>query len=153
MAIVKVIDNPVDSQDSLFNLCHYIAGDAGSIKRHFCYGRGVNPNNAFEEIKYMQELFGKTANRRAYHITVDFSDEEYLTISDAVTIGYELSDLFFPEYQVLFSVHGEHTGQEHLHLHFAVNTVSLFGRNKLHIDFDKLKFIRECVDLVIKNCI
>ena len=153
MATVKVKDNPVDSLDSLYNICQYITGDAGSVKRHFCYGRGVNPNNAFEEFKYMQELFGKTDKRLAYHIKVDFEQENYLEIKDAITIGYELSDLFFPGYQLIFSVHGKHTGQENLQLHFAINTVSLFGKENLDINSDRLSFIRESLKWIMKNCI
>ena len=145
----------------------------------------------------MQQLFGKTDKRRAYHLTVDFSDQEYLTIQDAIEIGFELSNMFFPEYQVLFGVHGEHTGQKHLdfdeenylevkdavtvgyelsdlffpghqlifsvhgkhtgqenlQLQFLINTVSIFGKEDLYINFDILNYIRQCLDWVLKNCI
>lgn len=150
MAIIKPIDNPVDSYDLLYKLCHYITGDEKSVKRQYCFGRGVNPNNAFQEILYMQQLFGKTDKRKAYHLTVDFSDQECLSIQDAIEIGFELSNLFFPEYQVLFGVHGEHTGQDHLHLHFAINTVSLFGGNKLHLGFELISVIEKRVDQLIE---
>ena len=143
----------IDSQEMLYNLCHYIVGEPGSLKRHFSYGRGVNPNNAFEEFEYMQELFGKTDKRLAYHIKVDFDQENYLEIKDAITIGYELSDLFFPGYQLIFSVHGKHTGQENLQLHFAINTVSIFGRENLEINSDRLSFIRESLKWIMENCI
>ena len=150
MAIIKPVDNPVDNHELLFKLCHYITGDDGSIKRQYCFGRGVNPNNAFQEILYMQQLFGKTDKRRAYHLTVDFSDQESLTIQDAIEIGFELSNMFFPEYQVLFGVHGEHTGQKHLHLHFAINTVSLFGGRKLHLDFGLINEIDRRVHQLVE---
>ena len=120
------------------------------MKRQYCFGRGINPNNALRQILYMQQLFGKTDKRRAYHLTVDFSDQEYLTIQDAVEIGFELSNLFFPEYQVLFGVHGKHTGQEHIHLHFVINTVSLFGTNKLHLGFELMSIIKKRVDQLIE---
>lgn len=153
MANVKVKDNPVDSLESLYNLCQYITGDAESIKRHFSYGRGVDPNNVFEEFKNMQELFGRKGKRLAFHLTIDFDEENYLEVKDAVTVGYELSDLFFPGHQLIFSVHGKHTGQENLQLHFLINTVSIFGKEDLYINFDILNYIRQCLDWVLKNCI
>lgn len=149
MAIIKLISNPVDNYYLLYKLCHYIVGEDGSIKRQFCFGRGIDPKNAFQQILYMQQLFGKTDKRRAYHLTVDFSDQDYLTIQDAIDIGFELSNLFFPEYQVLFGIHGKHTGQKHLHLHFAINTVSLFGGNKLHLGFELIDIIKKRVDELI----
>lgn len=150
MAIIKPISNPVDSYDLLYKLCYYVTGEEGSVKRQYCFGRGINPDNAFQEILYMQQLFGKIDNRRAYHLTIDFSDQECLSIQDAIEIGFELSNMFFPEYQVLFGVHGEHTGQDHLHLHFAINTVSLLGGRKLHLGFELMNIIERRVDQLIE---
>ena len=83
----------------------------------------------------MQTLYQNMGGRRGYHITVDFSPESPLCAYDVWNIAYLISDLFFPEYQVLFGVH---TNKKHLHIHFYINTVSLRTGKKLHIDYGML---------------
>ena len=35
MAVVRLMESFIDSQEMLYNLCHYIVGEPGSLKRHF----------------------------------------------------------------------------------------------------------------------
>lgn len=145
MAVLTIVDNPCDSDLALKNLCEYIirwdrtCGNVG--------GRGVRPAYAYEDFCCAQELWRKMNGRRAYHLVLSFDDLDAFVPSDAIEIAMRFSDLFFPTYQVLFGVHTE---QAHLHIHFAVNPVSLETGLKLHLGFEELRQLRAAVDHIIE---
>lgn len=144
MAVLKVIQNPCDTELALQNLCRYIINDEktnGIIGR-----RGVRPFYEYDDMFLTQQLWRKEYGRRAYHVVLAFDDGEVIMPSEAMEIGLQVSSLFFPIYQVLFGVHTE---QEHLHIHFAVNTVSLVDGKKLHLDYQTLGALREAVGQII----
>jgi len=133
VAILKIINNPVDSVESLENLCNYITEKSKSKSyESFIGGKNLEPENAFNEMVYTQELFDKSFGRRAYHFIVSFGNDEPIMPDDAYDIGYDIANTFFSDYQLLFNVH---TTQEQLHLHFVLNTVSLIDGKKFHFDF------------------
>ena len=135
MAITKLITNPCNSEDSLRNLCNYIINPekVGNSSR-YVFGRGIRSDTAYEDITEMQDLFGKTSERRAYHLMVSLPDNLGLGSEDMLEISRRISDLFYPRYQLLCGVH---VCQEHLHAHFAVNPVPMEAGNnrKLEIIF------------------
>ena len=95
-------------------------------------GRGVIASNAYEAMVYAQRLWAKDWGRLAYHMILSFDDLEALIPWDAMNIAFQVSSLFFPRYQVLYGVH---ITQEHLHIHFVINPVSLIDGKKLHLGF------------------
>lgn len=133
MAILKIINNPVDSIESLENLCNYITEKSKSKSyENFIGGKNLEPENAFNEMVYTQELFDKSFGRRAYHFIVSFGNDEPIMPDDAYDIGYDIANTFFSDYQLIFNVH---TTQDNIHLHFALNTVSIVDGRKFHFDF------------------
>lgn len=143
MAIVEVIDNPVNTEKALQNLCSYIIEPKKTGNGSYTGARGITVAHAFEDIVEMQTLYGNTGGRRGYHITVNFAPNSPLNAHEVYEIAYEISDLFFPEYQVLYGVH---INEAHLHIHFAVNTVSLKNGKKLHIDYRTLYWLIKEID-------
>lgn len=143
MAIVEIIDNPVNTEKALQNLCSYVVESKKTGNEKYTGARGLSVHNAYQEIIEMQTLYCNTAGRRGYHITVNFSPDSPLNVHEICEIAYEISDLFFPEYQVLYGVH---TNEAHLHIHFAVNTVSLKNGKKLHIDYRTLYWLIKEID-------
>lgn len=133
MAITKVIDNPLDSEELLFKACNYIIKGAKDNDMRNCVGRGVSVANTYEDMVEMMNLFGKNKGRRGYHFTVSFEKDAPIYESDFMQIGMDISDLFFPEHQVLFAYH--HKKDKMPHLHFLVNSASLSGNPKLHLGF------------------
>lgn len=147
MAILKIINNPVDSVESLENLCNYVTDRSKSKSyENFIGGKNLEPENAFNEMVYTQELFDKSFGRRAYHFTVSFGGCEPIMPRDAYDIGYDIANTFFSDYQLLFNVH---TTQEQLHLHFALNPVSLSNGKKLHFDFILQKKLKDFIDCIV----
>ena len=146
MAIVEIINNPVDTDELLERLCNYIYDDE-KIDNKYCIGcRGLlNPYDAYDDMKIIESVFGKTNGRHAYHFMVSFDEGTELISDDAWAIAYELSSLFFPNHIVLYAVH---TKQRCLHVHFCVHAVNLLGGSKLHIDFPMLYRLQEYSDFL-----
>ena len=148
MAVLKLVNNPCDTDEALRNLCHYVIRwdrTLGNIG-----GRGVKPSTAYEDICMAQVLWGKAHGRRAYHLILSFDDMECLIPYEAMEIAVQVSSLFFPTYQVLFGVHTE---QDHLHIHMAVSTVALDTGLKLHVDFEMLRYLRTQINQIVSRFI
>lgn len=145
MAILKIINNPVDTLEALYNLCQYIIDPQKTENGRYVGSRGISVDNAYEEILEMQNLFQKTSGRKGYHIAVSFSEEAPLTAYDIMQIAYEISSIFFPRYQVLYGVNMVKT---HPHIHFLINTVSLIDGVKLHIGFAEIKVLRALINQI-----
>ena len=146
MAVFKVTENPCDTELALQNVCSYIIDEkktAGMIG-----GRGIRPLYAFEDMLQAQQLWRKEYGRRAYHMVYSFDDMEVIMPSEAMDIALLISSLFFPTYQVLFGVH---TGQKHLHIHFAINTVSLADGRKLLLGYPSLRALREVANQITQQ--
>ena len=133
MEFFKVIDNPLDDCEKLKSVCEYIYDGKKDNNPRNCVGRGVSPDSAYEDMNEMLDLFDKNKGRRGYHFVVSFAKDAPLGDSDYMQMGMEISDYFFPKYQVLFARHKEKEGMEHLH--FLVNTASLNGNPKLHLGY------------------
>ena len=144
MANVKIVDNPVDSDYALQNLCSYIVNPAKASGDNV-FGRRLDPYNAYEDICEAQSLFEKSFWRMAYHIVLSFEDRHAFIDDDVMEIAYRFSGIFAPEYQVLCGIHTDTTQN---HAHFAVSTVSLMGGNKYHIDYDELNHLRAKADRI-----
>ena len=146
MAIIELAKNPCDTEEALQNLSTYIIDYDKTLGLYG--GRGLTPETAFADIDGAQRLWHKTGGRRAYHFIVCFSDDEFLAPHDALHIAFAISSLFFPDYQVLYGVHST---QAHLHVHFAVNTVSLTDGRKLHMDYDFMRILGNQINSIISD--
>lgn len=134
MAVFEIISNPVDTQESLQNLCQYILDTLHEKSDGTLIGgQYLNPTSSFEEMREAQTLFDKDSGRLAYHFIISFDPGDPLMPEDAFTFAMEFIAFFFKEYQVLFNVH---TKQSHLHVHLALNPVSLRTGKKLHVDYE-----------------
>ena len=146
MAIFEIIRNPVATEDALRNLCQYILDPLHEKSDGTLIGgQYLNPTSSFEEMREAQKLFDKDSGRLAYHFVISFEPSEPLMPADAYCFALDFIGFFFKEYQVLFNVH---TKQEYLHIHFALNPVSLQTGKKLHVDYELIGQYR---DFIQKN--
>lgn len=144
MAVVKIVNNPCDTNYALENLCAYVVRYDRTLG--FVGGRGLRPSCAVAAMNETMELWDKKFGRRAYHIVISFADELVIMPDEAMEIAYEVSSFFFPVYQVLWGVHRE---QDHMHIHFAVCTTSLLNGLKMHIDFE----LKRKLDLAVESIV
>lgn len=83
-------------------------------------GYGVDPRCAEEQMQAVKETWGKDHGRRIRHFILSFSSSEVIGYEQLMLLGFEICR-YYAEYQ---SVYGLHIDTDHLHLHFAINTVS-----------------------------
>lgn len=82
--------------------------------------------NAFLEEK---KLWDKDSGRMYAHNIISFHKDEDITPAQALEIGQEFVEKFFPNHQ---SVIGVHQDKDHLHIHIVTNSVSFIDGMKLH---------------------
>lgn len=144
MPYFKIVDNPCNDEFALQNLCDYVIDPAKT--NGWVGGRGLDSYHAYDEISAMQTLWRKDFGRRAYHCILSFGNEETVTIIDAQQIAYQVAGLFFLPYQVLYGIH---VTQEHLHIHFVVNTVSLVDGSKLNLSYADVTDIKWKIEQIV----
>lgn len=152
MEIVKVKADSYSEDLDIMALCSYIIDPQKTGNGYYTFGRGLEPKSAYEEIFELQELRDKADRHRAYHMIVSFEDSLGFCGEDALEIAYRISDLFFPQYQVLCGVHPY---QDHMHAHFAISTAPIQAANnrKLHIDFAVMSKLKKNIDDIIADYI
>lgn len=148
MAVIKIVQNPIDTYEALYNVCNYITRPDKTENGRYVGARGMDTNKAYEEIVEMQAIFNKTDGRKGYHMIVSFSEGSPLSADDIFQIANEISYIFFPTYQVVF---GLNMVEGHPHIHFFINIVSLYDGKKLHIGFSELKLLRSLINQIESN--
>ena len=85
---------------------------------------------AFEEMRDVQERFGKTGGNIAYHAYQSFKTGE-VTAKQCHRLGVELArKMWGDRYQVLVATHFN-TGT--FHNHFVLNAVGMWGRQEIRL--------------------
>lgn len=137
--IIKCVRKSYERDEDIRRLLCYIAGECDNKKEHtrYCCGEGVSPDpeEAAEHMICMQKSYGKAArksgkraNRRIYHYVVSFP----LSMDDANCVklaAVGIAGIFSEEYQVYYGVHED---EKHLHIHYAINAVSIADGKKWH---------------------
>lgn len=149
MSVFKIMYNKYGDIQDLKNLVNY------AIKPEHCiegiYGaQGVLKGNSDEMYRQMYEIknyFNKKNGRQALHFILSFSKEEekFIGLREALEIGYAVAG-YFAGWQIVFGVH---TNENHLHIHFAMNTVSYVNGLKFSIGIGELQKIKKWIEEMI----
>lgn len=116
MPVLIMMNKPYSDGEALHNVINYICrGGYG-----YCSGYGVDPRYAAEQMELVKKLWGKEQGRQVRHFIVSFSRSEFISYEKIMQIGFDICR-YYANYQSVCGLHGD---TEHLHLHFAVNTVS-----------------------------
>ena len=86
----------------------------------YCGGYAVDPRYAAEQMGLVKRLWGKEHGRQIRHFILSFDQEESIRYEQAMQIGFDICR-YYSSYQSIYGLHGD---TKHLHLHFAINTVS-----------------------------
>lgn len=134
----------------------------GSVKRLINYilnpektsvpltgGIYCNPSTAYDEFVLTKALYGKlpttivSNSNQVFHFVQSYDVEE-LTPATARKIAEELLNCeLFKGFQILYAVH---TDKEHVHTHFAINSVNYENGLRWHISSYDLKKIQDYSD-------
>lgn len=114
--------------------------------RQLVTGWNCVAQSAYEEMMTTKRRYGKTDGRMFYQFVQSFSPEEDVTPEEVHTIGLELAQRLFPDFEVVVATHVD---ADHLHSHLIVNSVSWKFRLINAIDLcmrkakTKVEFLRE----------
>ncbi|MFI3249538.1 MAG: relaxase/mobilization nuclease domain-containing protein [Eubacteriales bacterium] len=123
MAILKTVNTGTGQVKGLKSAINYIVNPKKTDGGRLVYGKGCLNENAFEDMLLTKKQFGKEKGRQFAHIIQSFHDKDPVTPDMAYEIGRKFVERNpkFREFQVLFAVH---TNEEHLHIHYIVNSVN-----------------------------
>lgn len=71
-------------------------------------------------MQLVKQLWGKEQGRQVRHFIVSFDRTEFISYRKIMQIGFDICR-YYHKYRSVYGLHGD---TDHLHLHFAVNTVS-----------------------------
>ncbi len=113
----------VDYQ-AMRDVMDYAMNDAKTEKQYYVSGWNCMPDTAREEMQMTKRQFGKEDGILAFHGYQSFKPGE-VTPEVAHEIGMKLAQELWPDHQVIVATHLD---KAHIHSHFVVNSVSLYGR-------------------------
>ncbi len=116
MPVLIMMNKPYQDEEALETVVDYVLRPGNG----YCNGYGVDMNYPVQQMQQVKELWGKDHGRRVRHFILSFSRSESIGYEQIMRVGLDICR-YYAEYQ---SVYGLHTDTDHLHLHFAVNTVS-----------------------------
>lgn len=116
MPVLIMMNKPYNDEEALETVVSYVLRTGYG----YCGGYGVDMNYAVQQMQQVKILWGKDHGRRVRHFILSFKKSETIGYEQLMRLGFEICK-YYSDYQ---SVYGLHTNTDHLHLHFAVNTVS-----------------------------
>ena len=128
MANLIISKNKYNTNTALENIINYVLNENKSFG--VIGGQGVLLNNPNQYMKIVKEYYCHNG-KQAQHFWLTFDYNEYITTSDVYKIGYAVCNLF-PEHQMVFALH---QNTDHLHIHWAMNPVSIVTGRKINFGF------------------
>lgn len=134
MAVNKVVNKSTKSHGAMRNVIEYVLQDQ-KVKEGYVTITGpyapeqINWDNVYNAFLEEKKLWNKDSGRMYAHNIISFHKDEDITPAQALEIGQEFVEKFFPNHQ---SVIGVHQDKDHLHIHIVTNSVSFIDGMKLH---------------------
>lgn len=134
MAVNKVVNKSTKSHGALRNVIEYVLQDQ-KVKEGYVTITGpyapeqINWDNVYNAFLEEKKLWSKDSGRMYAHNIISFHKDEDITPAQALEIGQEFVEKFFPNHQSLIGVHQD---KDHLHIHIVTNSVSFIDGMKLH---------------------
>ena len=134
MAVNKVVNKSTKSHGAMRNIIEYVLQDQ-KVKEGYVAITGpyapeqINWDNVYNAFLEEKKLWNKDSGRMYAHNIISFHKDEDITPAQALEIGQEFVEKFFPNHQSLIGVHQD---KDHLHIHIVTNSVSFIDGMKLH---------------------
>jgi hypothetical protein len=131
MATFTAIKNRGGGSGALGGVLHYIQQEEKTTweDRRLVSGWNCTAQSVYDEMRLTKERFHKADGRQYYHFVQSFDKQDNLSPQEVHTMGLELAQREFPNFEVLVATHVD-TG--HFHNHLVVNSVSFQDGKKLH---------------------
>lgn len=131
MATFTAIKNRGGSSGALGGVLRYVQQEEKTTwgDRRLVSGWNCTAQSVYDEMRLTKEQFDKTYGRQYYHFVQSFDKQDDLSPQEVHTMGLELAQREFPNFEVLVATHVD---TEHFHNHLVVNSVSFQDGKKLH---------------------
>ena len=131
MATFTAIKNRGGGRGALAGVLWYTQQEEKTLRegQWLVSGWNCTAQSALSEMQLTKERFRKTDGRQYYHFVKSFAAADDLTPREALTIGLELAQREFPDFEVLVATHID---TDILYSHLIVNSVSFQNGRKLH---------------------
>ena len=137
--------NETDLQ-AMRDVMDYAMNDAKTEKQFYVSGLNCDPSNARKQMIRTKRMFRKEDGILAFHGYQSFKPGE-VTPDTAHEIGLKLAEELWPDHQVIVATHLD---KDHIHSHFVVNSVSLYG-NKFNATKASYRQMRAVSDRLCKE--
>ena len=127
MANLIIFRNEYDKYEDLEHVINYVNNKK---RADYIGGQNILLGDSIEQAMAVNNFFYNETKRKAFHFAISFDDDEVMIAQHLYEEGYNICALL-PEYQIIFAIHQE-TG--HIHMHFAINPISLCTGRKLCFD-------------------
>lgn len=150
MAIVKPIKVRRSNLAGLRGVIDYIKDGEKTQDGVLVYMKNGLVGNEFKQMVIVKELYGKTTGRQYTHFVQSFDERDEITPELAFKIGREYIDSLekWNDFQVLMAVH---TDQDHMHIHYIINSVNSKDGSKWQCSKQDLKHFREQSDVLCRK--
>lgn len=147
MATFTAIKNKTQSSTAMSRALSYVGQEKKTLWKgqRLVSGHNCVAQSSLAEMMTTKRRFGKTDGRMFYQFVQSFDPTEGATPQEVHTIGLELAQKLFPEFEVVVATHVD---AEHLHNHLIVNSVSWKDGRKLHQSAADLQRQRQVNDKI-----
>lgn len=145
MSIYKRVATHVAGISELKNAINYIF-DPEKTCDHLTYSIGVEKKSAYEDMRFLKELYCKTTGRQYLHWVLSHDKDVPLKTVEGVNL--EVLELIGNEFQVVAATH---TNTQNLHTHFVLNSVKVSDGKKFSQSRRDMLMFRQEVNEVLKS--
>jgi plasmid maintenance system antidote protein VapI len=145
IAIVKPVKVRRGHIGGLRAVIDYIKDEEKTNGGKLVYMSGGILGNEFQQMVITKNIFGKTNGRQYAHFIQSFHEKDNLTPETAFQIGREYITALkqWNDFQVVMAVH---TNEDHLHIHYIINSVNSKDGRKWQCSKQDLKYFRQQSD-------
>ena len=145
---VKKVAGDYSSEQDIWNLIHYVITRKRSENRFTYIGGQLiylgDCDTIFNQIMFVKHAYVKNRGKQMIHLVVSAPVFNRYADEDVWDMGRQIAGIF-KGHQVLFAVHDD---TQYIHLHFAINTVSMFDGSKLQFN---PPWLREKISRIIQG--
>ncbi|MGN0150271.1 MAG: relaxase/mobilization nuclease domain-containing protein [Clostridia bacterium] len=128
MAKLIILNNEYDSITALKNVFDYVSDLSKS--NGLVGAQNILLDSNIEQLTAVNRYFYDNTKKKVIHFIIAFAPYDCISPTDALFEGYRICALL-PQYQIQFGVH---QNTDDLHIHFAMNPISLYNGHKFYFD-------------------
>ena len=119
--VIQIVNESYKHPQSVYFVTRYVTHNKDGSWLQFCGSPNTSMRDIEGQMMCVKRYFGKMSGRQVRHFFISFDNESGLIPPDLDRIGMNVCYYYSDRYQIVYGVHED---TDHLHIHFAMNTVS-----------------------------